>query len=67
MTYRVIQGDAVERMREMEAALRFYADEASYRQASPGTGPFSTGSALPIHVDLGERARAALREEDDAT
>jgi hypothetical protein len=67
MTYRILQGDCIDRCRRLEAALRFYANEASYRQASPGTGPFSTGSALPIHGDLGERARAALREEDDAT
>jgi hypothetical protein len=48
----------------LERALEFYADETTYRQARPTTGPFSIGSRLPIHEDLGAQARAALASEE---
>lgn len=45
---------------EAEKVLRFYADSDSYQQAVPTTGPFSIGSSLPIHDDLGDAARDFL-------
>ena len=62
---------AAARMREVEAerdamreALAFYADPVSYRTTSTGWDVQYDPAPKPIMVDCGDRARAALRQEE---
>lgn len=50
---------------ELQAALRFYADAATYRASNGVMDAFSGRGTSPIEEDSGARARAALKGGSD--
>ena len=57
----------VERLRPMEEALRFYADEENHDDRIVRKGRDSGYESAPVVMDRGERARAALSPDTKDT